>query len=140
MKKNLIIPILLLLSNTIFAQSNKCNIKQIQLETYDFATSKLELVQKGFSNLDALIQSSIDIKDKKIEKITYYLILPENSYSGVNKKEITVWDGLHKFIFEKVNSCIKNDSDFENTSMIVFRIPLSKENIQMAINEVNSKK
>jgi len=141
MKKYLIILIFSLLSTTVLSQSKNCNMAQIQLDTYDFATSKLEMIQKGFSNLDALIQVSVDIKDKKVKKITYYLILPENSYSGVNKKEITVWEGLDKFVSEKVNSCLNesSDSDLQYTTMMVFRIPLSQENIQMAINEVNSR-
>lgn len=136
--KILFIFLLIVLSTKpVFSQDNQCGIKQIQLDTYDFVLSNLKSVQNDISNLEALIQLSIDFENKKIKKITYYLISPKNSYSGENKQEIKIWDGLHKFVYKKVTYCLKFNPSFDYIN-IKFRVPLNEKNIQKAIKQVNS--
>ena len=123
-------------STVSYSQNKKCEISDVQIETYKYTTQNLQKIAKQFSDKNSLIEVSIEIKNKKLEKIEYNLILPENNYSGENKAEIKIWKGLNQFIFETVNRKIKNCLNF-NYEKIIFRVPISIENINKAIEEVN---
>ena len=137
-------------SNLIFSQAEKCSIQEIQLETYDFVLNKLNRVNKKFKNKESLIEVSIDFKEyseeqyeekdyAEISKVNYYLVSPQNSYDGKNKKEIEIYSKLDKFILKKIKDCIDNSSKFkaELYSNLTFRIPLTESNIKKAMEEVN---
>src|SRR5690606_19289195 len=101
---------------------DECSIIEIQLDTYKFALNNLNRINKSFSNKNALIEVSIEFKEytleaeekknyAEIKSIEYFLISPENSYSGENKEKIKVYPKLDSYINEKINSCIKNSSE-----------------------------
>jgi hypothetical protein len=107
-------------------------------------------VNKKFKNKESLIEVSIDFKEyseeqyeekdyAEISKVNYYLVSPQNSYDGKNKKEIEIYSKLDKFILKKIKDCIDNSSKFkvELYSNLTFRIPLTESNIKKAIEEVN---
>ncbi|RAR70622.1 hypothetical protein [Flavobacterium aciduliphilum] len=127
---------LFFISCSLYSQDNKCNVPSLQFETYDFAISNLKNISKNITDKNSLIEVTIQIEYKSINKIKYNIISPENNYSGENKVEIKVWKGLNNFITKNINLIIKNCPNF-NYERIVYRIPLSKENIQKAIEEVN---
>ncbi|RZJ31620.1 MAG: hypothetical protein EOO48_01500 [Flavobacterium sp.] len=114
------------------SQNEVCTIKQMQLETYAFVTANLEAVRKNIPDHDALIEVSIFMKS---QKIAYNLVSPENSYSGKNKTQIDVWSELDKFLKHKIKAC--KDEKYLMYDELTFRIPLSDENIQKAIKQVN---
>lgn len=150
MKKHILI-LTITFSNILFSQTEKCNIQEIQLETYEFVLNNLNRVNKKFENKESLIEVTINFKKRtaeqdynrdyaEIENVDYYLILPENSYSGENKRKIKIYSKLDNYILKKINNCIENSSEFKEHlyDNIVFRIPLNETNIRKAIEQVNS--
>jgi hypothetical protein len=149
--KKLILILSIILPNLIFSQTDECSIDEIQLDTYKYALNNLNRINKSFSNKNALIEVSIEFKEytleaeekknyAEIKSIEYFLISPENSYSGENKEKIKVYPKLDSYINEKINSCIKNSSEFKSHlyNNITFRIPLNEKNIKIAIEQVKS--
>ena len=149
--KKLILLLSITFSNLIFSQTEKCSIQEIQLDTYEFVLNNLNRINKKFANKNSLIEVSIDFKkhtpeqeEKKdyaeIKNINYYLISPENSYSGENKEKIKVYPKLHKQIIKRIDSCIANSSEFKKHlyGNITFRIPINETNIGIAIEQVKS--
>ena len=134
MKSTLLI-ICLMLFELGFSQNRNC-VDQIQLETYQFATTNLEKINDDIYDKNSVIEVTIEIENNKVKLIKYNLISPENNYSGENKSEIKVWKGLNNFILKTVNHNLKNCFTFTYTG-IIYKVPLSMENIQNAINEVN---
>lgn len=135
--KNALMIIYFLVFGFTYAQNKKCTISDLQFDTYEFTISNLTEINQNISDKNSLIEVTIEIENKKIKQINYNLILPENSYSGENKKEIQIWKGLNNFIIKNINYKLKNCSDFVNFDHMVYRIPLSKENIERAFDEVN---
>lgn len=135
MKKTLII-IHFFVYICTYSQSKKCTIPDLQYETYDFAIKNLKKISQNISNKNSLIEIHIEIENKVIKQIKYNLISPENNYSGENKSEIEVWKGVNSFITKNINHKLKNCPDFYYEG-ITYRMPLSKENIKRAIDEVN---
>lgn len=133
--KKIIVVIWFLIANISYSQNMNC-ISDIQLETYNFTTSNLEKINKQISDKNSLIEVSIEINNKKIKDIKYKLITFENNYNGENKIEIKIWKGLNKYIYKTVNNKITNCPSFIYEK-IVFRVPISVENINKAIEEVN---
>ncbi|WP_431107713.1 hypothetical protein [Winogradskyella poriferorum] len=149
--KNVILILSIIFSNLIFSQTKKCSIQEIQLETYAFALNNLNRINKKFENKESLIEVSIDFKEysekqyeeknyAEIKNIIYYLISPENSYSGEDKMEIKIYSKLDKFLIDKIENCISNSVEFKEQlyDNITFRIPLNETNIRIAIDQVNS--
>ena len=149
--KKVILILSIIFSNLIFSQTEKCSIQEIQLETYEFVLNNLNRVNKKFENKESLIEVSIDFKKHtpeqeetkdyaEIKNTDYYLISPENSYSGENKEKVKVYSKLENYIIKKINSCIENSSEFKEHlyGNIKFRIPLNKTNIGIAIEQVKS--
>ncbi len=147
--KNVILILSIIFSNIIFSQTKKCSIKEIQLDTYEFVLNNLNRINKKFENKESLIEVSINFKEysekqyeeknyAEIKKINYYLISPENSYSGENKMEIKIYPKLDKFLIAKIKNCISNSVECKEHlyDNITFRIPLNKTNIGIAINQV----
>jgi len=135
--KNSLIIIYFLAFGLTYAQNKKCTISDLQIDTYEFTISNLTEINQNISDKNSLIEVTIEIENKKIKQINYNLILPENSYSGENKSEIQPWKGLSNFIIKNINYKLKNCPDFGNYDHMVYRIPLSKENIEKAFDEVN---
>jgi hypothetical protein len=135
MKKILII-LCFIISSIANSQNKNFRVQELQLETYKYTISNLEKISKNIEDKNSLIEVTIEFENKSIKQIKYNLILPENNYSGENKTEIKVWKGLNKSIHNLVNNGINNCSNF-NSVKLVFRIPISIENIKKAIEEVN---
>ncbi len=149
--KKLILILSITFSNLIFSQTEKCSVEGIQLDTYEFVLNNLNRINKKFADKNSLVEVSIDFKkhtleqeEKKdyaeIKNIDYYLISPENSYSGENKEKIKVYRKLDKKITDKINSCIANSTEFKEHlyGNITIRIPLNETNIGIAIEQVKS--
>ncbi len=149
--KKLILIFIITFSNLIYSQSEKCSIQEIQLDTYEFVLNNLNRINKKFENKESLIEVSIDFKKysekqyeeknyAEIKNINYYLISPENSYSGENKMEVKIYSKLNNHIIKIINNCIENSSEFKGHlyENITFRIPLNETNIGKAIEQVNS--
>ena len=149
--KKLILILSITFSNLIFGQTEKCSVEGIQLDTYEFVLNNLNRINKEFTDKNSLIEVSIDFKkhtleqeEKKdyaeIKNVDYYLISPENSYSGENKEKIKVYPKLDKQIIDKIDSCIANSVEFKKHlyGNITFRIPLNETNIGIAIEQVKS--
>ncbi|MGJ8551257.1 hypothetical protein [Winogradskyella wichelsiae] len=149
--KNVILILSIIFSNLIFCQTEKCSVQEIQLETYEFVLNNLNRINKKFENKESLIEVSIDFKKHtpeqevtkdyaEIKNIDYYLVSPENSYSGENKEKIKVYSKLDKLVVDKINNCISNSTEFKEHlyGNITFRIPLNKKNIGIAIEQVKS--
>ncbi len=150
--KNLIIIVSIIFSNLIFSQTDKCSVEGIQLDIYAFVLNNLNQINKTFEDKNSLVEVSIDFKKHTIEQeekkeyteiknIDYYLILPEDSYSGENKEKIKVYQKLDKKISDKINSCIANSTQFKEQlyGNITFRVPLNEVNIGIAIEQVKSR-
>lgn len=135
--KNALIIIYFLAFGLTYAQNKKCTISDLQFDTYEFTISNLTKINQNISDKNSLIEVTIEIENKKIKQINYNLILPENSYSGENKREIQPWKGLNNFIIKNINYKLKNCPNFGDYGHMVYRIPLSKENIEKAFDEVN---
>ena len=149
--KKVILILSIIFSNPIFSQTEKCSIQEIQLETYEFVLNNLNRVNKKFENKESLIEVTINFKKRtaeqdynkdyaEIKNVEYYLISPENSYSGENKVGIKIFSKLENYILKKINSCIENSSEFKEQlyDNIIFRIPLNETNIEKAIEQVKS--
>ncbi|WP_179319769.1 hypothetical protein [Winogradskyella helgolandensis] len=150
--KNVILILSIIFSNLIFCQIEKCSVQEIQLETYEFVLNNLNRINKKFENKESLIEVSIDFKKHtpeqevtkdyaEIKNTDYYLVSPENSYSGENKEKIKVYSKLDKLVVDKINNCISNSTEFKEHlyGNITFRIPLNKKNIGIAIEQVKTK-
>ncbi|WP_178985133.1 hypothetical protein [Winogradskyella helgolandensis] len=149
--KNVILILSIIFSNLIFCQTEKCSVQEIQLETYEFVLNNLNRINKEFENKESLIEVSIDFKKHtpeqevtkdyaEIKNTDYYLVSPENSYSGENKEKIKVYSKLDKLVVDKINNCISNSTEFKEHlyGNITFRIPLNKKNIGIAIEQVKT--
>jgi len=136
-------------SNIIYSQTEKCSIQTIQLDTYEFALNNLNRINKKFDNKNSFIEVFIEFKKltleqenakdyAEIDNISYYLISPENSNSGENKKAIKVYSKLRKYINKRINNCIENSSEFKEHRYIniTFHIALNKANIEKSIENV----
>ncbi len=123
----------------MYSQDKGCTISDIQLEIYDFTSSNLNEISKNINDRNSLIEVNIAIKNKNIQTIKYYLISPENNYTEKSESEIKIWKKLNSFITKTISDKIQKcpNLDYEG---IKFRVPISEENIQKAITEVNSLK
>lgn len=137
--------------NLTFSQTEKCSVQEIQLETYEYVLNHINEINKNFENKESLIEVTINIKERtteqdykrnftKIKDIDYHLISPENSYNGKNKESIKVDSKLDFFILNKVKECSKYSREFKKQlyDNIIFRIPLTASNIDLAIKQVKS--
>lgn len=149
--KKLILILSIVNSGLIFSQTKKCSIHNIQLDTYEFVLNNLNLINKTFEDKNSLIQVSVDFEEYSLEheekkdyaeikNIDYYLVSPENSYSGENKEKVKVYAKLDKFIVDKITNCIEDSNYFKEQlySNLTFRIPLNEKNIGIAIKQVES--
>ena len=149
--KKLILIVSIVNSGLIFSQTKKCSIQELQLDTYDFVLNHLNRIKRKFEDNNSLIEVSIDFKEyrpeqeekkdyPKIINIDYYLVSPENSYSGEYKEKVKVYTKLEKFIVEEITNCIEESNYFKAQlySNLTFRIPLNKTNIAIAIEQVKS--
>ena len=149
--KKIVLLLSIMFSNLIFSQTEKCSIQEIQLDTYQFVLNNLKRINKKIEDKNSLIEVSIDFKEYTLEQeekkdyaeiknVDYYLVSPENSYSGENKEKIKVYSKLNKFVIDKISDCISNSAKFKEHlyDNITFRIPLNEKNIGIAIEQVKS--
>lgn len=151
--KEIFIIALLIFSKIAFSQIEDCSTQQIQLETYDFIAENFEIISPHISNKNSLIEVTIYFKKNYFEykyefeinfkenediSLVYLLIPPENNYSGEKRVVPVIHKKLDQFIINKVNNCIRDNADFNNQNYvsILFRIPLTLENIEKAREEV----
>lgn len=114
------------------AQENNCDVRQLQVGTYEFVLKNLDSIKKYTPK--ELITASLEFSEKgELKKTTYY-----TAYDSPEKKEVKLWKGLEDHIRSSFSLC--PDSHFYNNREQVlgttFKIPLVKENITKAINEV----
>ena len=103
--KNLVILISIIFTNLIFSQTDQCNSKNIQLETYDFALKNLKKIRQNIKNRQSQIEISIDfeipkedeseeISYSKPSKLSFYLVTPEDLKQRIKSKQIEVCNEL----------------------------------------------
>jgi hypothetical protein len=134
--KTIILLAFIFIANLTFSQEKNCGTSNIQLKTYNFAKLNLEKISEFINDKNSLIEVSVEMHYKKINQVKYKLILPDDNYSGKIKSEIEVWSELKKFVFKTVKIEIKKCPNF-NYEKVTFRVPVSLENIEKAITEVN---
>ena len=127
--------LLLLFSATGLAQENNCDVRQLQVSTYDFVLKNLDSIKKYTPKKD-LITASLELTEKgKVKKISYY-----SAYGAKGQKEVKIWKGLETFVKESFSRC--PESHFYNgrnqVVQAVFPLPLVKENITKAKKEVEA--
>ncbi len=125
----------MLVSGKSLAQENNCDVRQLQVSTYDFVLKNLDSIKKYTPNKD-LITAAIELTETgKANRIAYYTAFGENG-----QKEIKVWKGLETYVKESFSRC--PDSHFyegrDQVLRALFRIPLIKETIAMVKKGVES--
>lgn len=131
----------LLLSASLFmlfsakglAQENNCDVRQLQVETYDFMLKNLDSIKKYTPKTD-LITAALELSENgKINKIGYY-----TAYGKKEQKEVAIWKGLETFVKESFSRC--PDSHFyngrEHVLQAVLPLPLVKDNIAKAKKDI----
>lgn len=116
----------MLISGRSLAQENNCDVRQLQVSTYDFVLKNLDSIKKYTPNKD-LITAAFELTETgKVNKIAYF-----TGFGANDQKEIKVWKGLETYVKESFSRC--PDSHFyegrEQVLRALFRIPLTKENI-----------
>ena len=127
--------LLLLFSVKGLAQENNCDVRQLQVGTYDFVLANLDSIKKYTPNKD-LITASFELTETgKIKKIGYY-----SAFGAKDEKEVKVWKGLETFVKETFSRC--PDSHFYNgrdqVVKAVLPLPLVKDAIAKAKKEVEA--
>jgi hypothetical protein len=117
------------------AQDNNCDVRQLQVSTYDFVFKNLDSIKKYTPKAD-LITAALELSENgKLTKIGYY-----TAYGKKEQKEVKIWKGLETFVKANFSRC--PDSHFysgrEHVLQAVFPLPLIKENITKAKKEVES--
>jgi hypothetical protein len=137
MKIRLLLSAVLLLIFSVkgLAQENNCDVRQLQVGTYDFVLKNLDSIKKHTPKTD-LITTALELTaDGKITKVGYY-----TDYGKKEQKEVKIWKGLETFVKENFSRC--PDSHFyngrEHVLQAVFPLPLVKEKITKAKKEVEA--
>lgn len=133
----------LLLSASLFmffsvngsAQEKNCDVRQLQVSTYDFVLTNLDSI-KIYTPKTNQITAALDLTEAgAIKKIGYY-----TNYGKKEQKEVKVWKGLETFVKNNFSRC--PDSHFYNATEHLLQatipLPLSKEGIAKAKKEVES--
>lgn len=129
------VSLFMLFSSKSFAQENTCDIKQLQVDTYDFMLKNLDSIKIHTPKTD-LVTAVLELSTNgKITKVGYY-----TAYGKKGQKEVKVWKGLETFLNENFSRC--PDSHFykgrEHVLQSIIPMPLVKENITKAKKEVES--
>lgn len=116
------------------AQENNCDVRQLQVSTYEFVLKNLDSIKKYTSN--EFVTASLEFSEKgELKKTVYY-----TAYDSKERKEVKLWKGLEDYI--KSNFSLCPDSHFYNNREqvlgTVFTIPLVNKNITEAIKEIES--
>ena len=127
--------LIMLFSAKSLAQENNCDVKQLQVATYDFMLKNLDSI-KIYTPKTDLITAALELSENgKITKVGYY-----TAYGKKEQKEVTIWKGLETFVKESFSRC--PDSHFyngrEHVLQAVLSLPLVKENISKAKKEVEA--
>ncbi len=125
---------LMLLSVKSFAQQNNCDVRQLQVGTYDFTLKNLDSI-KAYTK-SPLITASLEFSEKgELKNINYY-----TAYAEKDQKKVKVWKALETFVKESFSHC--PDSHFynerEQVLTAVFALPLVKEELTKAKKQVES--
>jgi hypothetical protein len=138
MNKDIIIIILLFFTCIIFGQKIEIGNIENQLKTYNYVLNNLDKIKSN--NKEEILYVTLNFnKNHFIEKTTYFSCNKQTMHEE-EKKETKVSYELNKFI-ENTFSFFSNDifySKQSGESGYSFFIPLSKKNLEIAINEVNN--
>lgn len=118
-----------------YSQEKNCNVKQLQLNTYDFVLKNLDSVKK-YSNAKDKFATALEFSDKgALTKSGYY-----TAYGAKGQKQIKIWKGLEKYIQDTFSLC--PDSHFYNNRdqvlNAVFEIPFTKEALLKAKQDIEA--
>lgn len=127
--------LLFLFSAKSLAQDNNCDVRQLQVSTYDFVLKNLDSIKK-YTPKAELITAALELSENgKITKVGYY-----TAYGKKEQREVKIWKGLEAFVKQNFSRC--PDSHFYNERnhvlQAVFPLPLVKENITKAKKEVEA--
>jgi len=124
--------LLLFVSVKGFSQENNCNVKQLQVNTYDFVLKNLDSIKK-YSAVKNKVTATLEFSDTGAVTKTKYA-------SG--EKEVKIWKGLEKYIKQNFSLC--PESHFYNgrdqVLNTVFDIPFTKEAVLKAKQEIETTK
>ena len=131
--KNLITALIVLASTFGYSQKYNCDVRQIELEAYEFTLANLDSIKKHTPQPQIGLTARVSISGQ-LEKLIYTVEDKEG------KKEVEVWKGLDSAIKNLFSLC--SDSPFYNATAQVtgpaFVLPLEKEKLQQAINTIKT--
>ncbi|PZR14573.1 MAG: hypothetical protein DI539_18840 [Flavobacterium psychrophilum] len=132
----------LLLSASLFiffskglAQEKNCDVRQLQVSTYNFVLKNLDSIKK-YTPKEGEITAVLDVTEAgAITKTGYF-----TAYGKKEQKEVKVWKGLETFVKDNFSRC--PGSHFYNATahllQEVIPLPLTRDGITKAKKEVES--
>lgn len=127
--------LLLVFSAKALAQEKNCDVRQLQVSTYDFVLKNLDSIKKYTPKAELITTALEFTADGKVTKTAYY-----TNYGKKEQKEVKIWKGLETFVKENFSRC--PDSHFYNDRDQVltanFPLPLVKESIAKAKKQVEA--
>lgn len=128
-----VIAALILISQKTLAQENNCDIRQLQVEVYDFVLKNQDSIKKHHKTLSK-VTVSLDLGEKgEVKGINYF-----TAYGEKNQKKIKLWKGLENFVKQSFSRC--PGSHFYNAdshvTASVFAVPFGKDALEKAKREI----
>ena len=112
-----------------YSQKYNCDIRQIELEAYEYALANLDSIKKHTPQPQIAVTAQVTITGE-LEKLVY----------SVEDKKVKVWKGLENALKNLFSLC--QDSPFYNAAAQVtkaaFVLPLEKEKLSRAINSIKT--
>lgn len=129
MKKSIIL--FIFFTSLTFSQVKDCGIVDLQVAVYNYTKVNLLEISKDLDKNSA-IELNIKIVAKQIVKISYKVVFIDDDYL----QDFTINSGLNKFIVNTLRIKLNQplSCDYES---IIFSIPMSLENINIAMKEIN---
>jgi len=117
------------------AQENNCNVKQLQVNTYDFVLTNLDSIKKYSSVKDKVTAKLEFTPTGAITTAEYF-----TAYGDKGQKQVKIWEGLEKFIKNNFSLCPESHfyNGREQVLNTVFEIPFTKEAVLKAKKDIEN--
>lgn len=125
--------LLLFVSVKGFSQENNCNVKQLQVNAYDFVLKNLDSIKK-YSAVKDKVTAELEFTEKgALTKSVYYIL-----YGDKGQKEVKIWKGLEKYIKNTFSLCPESHlyNGQDQVLSTVFEIPFTKEAVAKAKQDI----
>jgi hypothetical protein len=126
--------LLLIFTANSLAQDNNCDVRQLQVGTYNFLLTNLDSIKKYTPNKD--LTAYLELTEKgAVKKIGYY-----TSFGKKEQKEVKVWKGLETFVNESFSHCPESHfyNGVDQVVEAVLSLPLLKADIEKAKKQVEA--